>query len=286
MSIIDPSRTGSRDLAKTASKDPLKEAKDQAKLRQAAQLFEAQFLKTLWKEMRKTVHKTGLVNGGQAEEMFTDLMDQAVSDQTSQGRSMGLADLVEHQLGRQRVKSPSLARRGNGLGLSATPEAALPSTPAAPKLNPLPGLGRYQRSSRAAEDYQLPVAGGVVSSVFGSRLHPITGEERPHKGLDLAAPQGTPVAAAKSGTVTFAGDGGEFGNLVVIEHQGGGSTRYGHLDSLLVKEGQQVSQGQEVATVGNTGLSTGAHLHFEVRDAAGQAVDPLPLVAKGLDLAG
>ncbi len=102
---------------------------------------------------------------------------------------------------------------------------------------------------------------GTVTSRFGARWG------RSHKGLDIGAPKGTPIKAAAAGTVTLAqyGYGGGYGNHVIISHGNGIQTLYGHCTSLNVKVGQQVAQGQVIATVGNTGDSTGNHLHLEIR---------------------
>lgn len=116
-----------------------------------------------------------------------------------------------------------------------------------------------------------------VTSGFGVRTDPITGAERVHHGVDLAAPRGTPVASARSGVVTFAGRKGGYGNLVVVDHGGGLETRYAHLDRLHVAAGDVVEQGDRVGAVGSTGRSTGPHLHFEAR-RAGRAIDPGDLV--------
>lgn len=102
---------------------------------------------------------------------------------------------------------------------------------------------------------------GVVTSRFGTRWG------RSHKGIDIGAPQGTTIYAAASGTVTYAqyGYGGGYGNHLIISHGNGITTLYGHCTSLLVSEGQYVTQGQAIATVGSTGSSTGNHLHLEIR---------------------
>jgi murein DD-endopeptidase MepM/ murein hydrolase activator NlpD len=104
-----------------------------------------------------------------------------------------------------------------------------------------------------------------VSSEFGNRRHPILGYNRFHSGIDIAAPHGQAVYAAASGKVLFSGVQGGYGNTVIINHGGGISTLYGHNSSLLVKAGQVVARGQIIARVGSTGLSTGPHVHFEVR---------------------
>ena len=104
---------------------------------------------------------------------------------------------------------------------------------------------------------------GVITSRFGSND---SVRSHAHSGLDIAAPYGTPIKAAASGTVTFSGNAGDgFGNYVIVSHGNGVTTVYAHCSSLLVSSGQTVSQGQVIARVGSTGNSTGNHLHLEVR---------------------
>ena len=103
---------------------------------------------------------------------------------------------------------------------------------------------------------------GIISSRFGVRSNV---RSSAHPGLDIATSTGTPISAAASGTVTFAGWKGSYGYLAVITHSNGVQTYYGHCNKLYVSAGQTVSQGQNIATVGSTGNSTGPHLHFEIR---------------------
>ncbi len=115
-----------------------------------------------------------------------------------------------------------------------------------------------------------------ISSNYGYRTHPVTGERyKLHAGMDVPASMGTPIVAAADGTVILAGYNGGYGYCVIISHGGGLSTLYGHNSSLNVSVGQKVTRGQQIALSGNTGLSTGPHLHFEVR-VNGTAKDPLP----------
>lgn len=111
-------------------------------------------------------------------------------------------------------------------------------------------------------------ANGSITSGFGMRVHPITGKNKPHNGIDISSNGGTDIYAAASGTVSFAGYMRGFGNTVIITHIIDGQTvhtLYAHLASYNVSNGQQVSRGQRIATMGTTGTSTGVHLHFEVR---------------------
>jgi len=106
---------------------------------------------------------------------------------------------------------------------------------------------------------------GWVTSDFGSRLDPYTSERVMHAGLDIAGPHGKEIVAPADGTVVFAGLEGGYGNVLVVDHGYGIKTRYGHLASIKVKSGERVKRGDVVAAMGNTGRSTGPHLHYEVR---------------------
>jgi murein DD-endopeptidase MepM/ murein hydrolase activator NlpD len=117
-------------------------------------------------------------------------------------------------------------------------------------------------------------SGGSITSGFGYRVHPVLGYSRFHAGLDFGADYGSPIWAAKGGVVLFAGWYGGYGQAVVVDHGGGITTLYGHASELYVSEGQTVQRGQLIAAIGSTGLSTGPHLHFEVR-ANGEPIDPL-----------
>ena len=114
---------------------------------------------------------------------------------------------------------------------------------------------------------------GPITSEFGWRTHPITGDQRFHSGLDIGGDYGIPVHAAQGGTVTYAGWVSGYGNTVIIDHGGGITTLYGHNQSLAVSEGQSVSQGETISYCGSTGNSTGPHCHFEVRQN-GEPVSP------------
>jgi murein DD-endopeptidase MepM/ murein hydrolase activator NlpD len=131
--------------------------------------------------------------------------------------------------------------------------------------------------SNAMLDF-VPVQEGYVSSSFGRRSDPITGRIAMHTGTDFSAPRGTPIFAVGAGVVTFSGRNGAYGNMVEISHGDGYKTRYAHAHELKVEKGDLVSKGQQIATVGSTGRSTGPHLHFEVY-RNGMAVNPARYIA-------
>ncbi len=153
-------------------------------------------------------------------------------------------------------------------------EAYAPVTPAVRRMvaPSLPAMGKadpYLPGGGTAAGMVWP-AQGMLSSGFGWRWG------RPHKGIDIAAPIGTPIVAAAAGKVAYAGwNEGGYGYMVEVEHEDGTLTRYAHNNRILVHDGQQVNQGQQISEMGSTGRSTGPHLHFEIRQRGGEAVNPI-----------
>ena len=131
-----------------------------------------------------------------------------------------------------------------------------------------------ERGTKIPHTYIKPISGGRQSSGFGRRKAPTRGASSYHRGIDWATPVGTAVMASSAGTVAKAGWGSGYGYVVYINHADGRQTRYGHLSKVLVSVGQTVSQGQKIALSGNTGVSTGPHVHFEIL-INGSQVNPL-----------
>lgn len=131
-----------------------------------------------------------------------------------------------------------------------------------------------ERGTKIPPTYIKPISGGRLSSGFGRRRSPTKGASSYHKGIDWATPVGTAVVASCGGVVERAGWGSGYGYVVYLRHSDGRQTRYGHLSKILVKPGQSVSQGQRIALSGNTGRSTGPHVHFEIL-INGAQVNPL-----------
>lgn len=131
-----------------------------------------------------------------------------------------------------------------------------------------------ERGTIVPPTYVKPISGGRLSSGFGRRNAPTAGASTYHKGVDWATPVGTPVYASSGGTVVKAGWGSGYGYVVYINHPDGRQTRYAHLSKVLVSVGQTVSQGDKIALSGNTGVSSGPHVHFEIL-IGGRQVNPL-----------
>jgi murein DD-endopeptidase MepM/ murein hydrolase activator NlpD len=136
-----------------------------------------------------------------------------------------------------------------------------------------------RKISDAVRPKGKPVAEGAISSYFGERSDPFTGEEGFHKGLDFPGTAGEPVMAVAAGVVTWAGERSGFGTLVEINHGNGYVTRYAHNQAALVKVGETVTRGEQIALMGSTGHSTGPHVHFEVLHN-GTQIDPLIFVKR------
>lgn len=146
----------------------------------------------------------------------------------------------------------------------------------------LTSMGRLEEARRAMDDVPIhkPIETTRISSGFGLRQDPFTGQSAFHSGIDFPAPTGTPILSAGRGTVTFVGWKGDYGRVVEITHASGLMSRYPHLSRALVEQGDEVEADIPIALVGSTGRSTGPHLHFEIRDE-NSAIDPTPYLAAG-----
>ena len=135
----------------------------------------------------------------------------------------------------------------------------------------------YHSARLAATPSIMPTQGWLSSAFSSMRAHPILHTARPHEGIDVSAPMGSPIEAPAAGVVTDAGWEAGYGNKIVINHGFGIITKFAHASKLLVHSGQKVSRGQRIALVGNSGLATGPHLHYEVH-VKGRPVNPLKYV--------
>ena len=142
------------------------------------------------------------------------------------------------------------------------------------------GVGYFDERGRSAQKalMKTPINGARLSSSYGLRRHPILGYTKVHRGVDFAAPSGTPVFAAGNGVVAYAGRKGAYGKYIKIRHNGRYSTAYAHLRGFKrgIRRGRRVTQGQTIGYVGSTGRSTGPHLHYEIH-VNGRKINPLRL---------
>lgn len=226
-----------------------------------------------------------------AESRFGELREQAASDIGEVERltaelNAEVADLAEAREVRERARNAIDGRRSEWLGRVEDLERQeadftdqikaeqrrLDAERAADEAREAATAGFD--AGQSSEGYIWPTAGGI-GSYFGLRMHPVLGYSRLHGGLDIGGRMGQPIWAAKEGTVILAGVNGGYGNTIVIDHGNGYATLYGHQSSFEIRKGDYVETGQHIGNVGSTGLSTGPHLHFEVR-IDGSVVDPLP----------
>ena len=246
-------------------------------VKSAAAELASLFVYQMLAAMRRTVPKSGLLDKGFAHDTYLSLFDQEIARHMARREDLGLVTLLQRQL-----KETDADCR-----LPGRPDTALPRPPGAgTSLAPILHAGRamaidaYRQQAGPTDDmFVLPVEGQRTSG-YGMRLHSIDHAERLHSGMDIAAPDGTPIQAAAAGQVVFSGMQAGYGNVVVIQHKEGYSTLYAHNTDNLVSVGTPVRQGQPIATVGSTGQSIGPHLHFEVHKD-GKWLDPTLFFAAG-----
>ncbi|WP_421731863.1 M23 family metallopeptidase [Brevundimonas sp.] len=199
-----------------------------------------------------------------------EVVNAVVAYATQTGDLTGLYSLLDTRRPEDVAAEIEAARAdANSAVIEGSP---LPSVTAEPA--PAPAA-----SAAPASTYIMPLEGRVTSGL-GARRAPLRGASTDHGGIDIAVPIGTPVVAPADGVVEFAGPRGRGGNTVLIRHADGRVTGYAHLDSINVKAGDRVTQGTAFAVSGNTGNSTGPHLHFSARDAQGRRIDPRSIVGQ------
>lgn len=263
-----------------------------AQLKKAAVELESVFYYFMVKAMRDTVPKDGMFDGGDGEDVMGSMLDQQLSEVMAAGD--GNSAVTARMLDELRGRSAYMGGGGQPAPVSATTqgEAQPKKTAVQPNvqamdfgsLSPKRPSGPHASAPAPAPAPQPAETGpgpesvslkllGRITSHFGLRKDPFTGQVRQHNGLDIAEPEGSPVRSAGVGKVIFSGERRGYGNLVIVDHGDGLETYYAHCSQNLVKQGETVKKGEEIAKVGHTGRATGPHLHFEVR-RDGKAVNP------------
>jgi murein DD-endopeptidase MepM/ murein hydrolase activator NlpD len=215
--------------------------------------------------LKQIVTSSGAFKGGEgAGSAFrSDIFAQTLSDALAQGGGIGLAKMLERSL-------------GGGAPDPAAPSASVAALSHPPPRSPVAQPGtRPPDGARSGLPVELssPLPGARTTSPFGVRKDPISGLQAAHPGLDFAASGGASIEASAPGVVIAAGPRGSYGLAVEIDHGHGITTLYGHASQVLVQPGERVERGDPVALLGDTGRSTGPHLHFEVR-ADGHPLNP------------
>jgi murein DD-endopeptidase MepM/ murein hydrolase activator NlpD len=276
---------------------------DEAKVRELAHEFEGMLLLQMLREMRQTTH----IGGGEEEsagfqagdDTMSDTMDAELARQLSLAGGVGLADvIVEAFKAHQLIEPQETVNTGARAALHTSAPLARESTTVVP---PTPdrrvsvkGTAGLAGSSTAVSSTGQPAAGAPtipadsesdgpsavplptdarLTSHFGWRHDPFTGQARFHGGVDVRAAYGSDVPTAAAGRVVSTGTQGGYGLTVVVEHAPGLRTRYAHLSASLVRVGDEVTAGQPIGRAGRSGRATGPHLHFEVIQD-GQRIDP------------
>ncbi len=212
---------------------------------EAARAFEGYLVEMMVQQMRKTIPEGIFQSTG--VDMFSGMFDQAVAKEIAAAGGFGLAEVMMAQMSGTDPSSLSMAVE--------------------------PGLGSARETPLAPfASGDLP-ADGVVTSQFGYRKDPFTGERQFHRGIDIAAPMGSDIRSLAAGTVTMAEDRPGYGLVVMVEHDDGWRSLYAHCEATQVRPGQRIEAGETIASVGSSGRSTGPHLHLELH-SSGHAVDP------------
>jgi murein DD-endopeptidase MepM/ murein hydrolase activator NlpD len=224
-------------------------------LREGVIEFASLFIFQMFQVMRRTIPQSGLLDKGFAHELYTSLFDQEIARQLARREDLGLTAVLLRQFREQGADAPSPVHR------SAS-------------------LETYKQQTHPSPDvFSLPTD-GFLSSPFGWRHDPFEQATKWHNGIDIATAAGSVVRAAAPGIVSFSGPRPGYGNLLIIDHQNGYQTYYGHNAEHLVLSGERVKGGQPIARVGQTGRATGPHVHFELRKD-GQVLDPSSFLRKG-----
>lgn len=240
--MIDPFKSDSvSSLSRQSAVEGDGAKADNKQIAVLAQQFEAMLMTQMLREMKESMAPEKEEGGGFGADNLGDMVNSEFGTALTKSGGVGLADSLMKAL--QRLEPRDVSKDEQSFGMAPSP------TPQAPSPDPL------------------------VSSSFGMRADPINGHQKFHKGTDIRSAYGQEVRAAAGGVVTFAGEQSGYGLVVKVDHGDGLETRYAHLSSADVRVGATVAAGSPIARSGNSGRTTGPHLHFEVRQD-GQPIDP------------
>ena len=232
-------------------------------LKGVASEFESLFIFYMLKTMREAIPKSGLFDEGSNKDMYDSIMDQELSKKLSKSGGIGLYKfLLEHL---QKNHKEGQKEEENEI-ISAIPSKVIEN---------------YKKISGAGSimEHNLSLW-GRISSNYGYRKDPFSGEMAFHKGVDFVKREGEEIFPAMKGTVIYSGREKGYGNVVIVKHESGYETLYAHNSKNIVRIGDTVNESTPIAYAGQTGRTTGSHLHFEIRKD-GNSIDPLNFFRNG-----
>jgi murein DD-endopeptidase MepM/ murein hydrolase activator NlpD len=255
--------------ARALSGAPTPEA-ERARVAELSQQFEAMLMLQMVQQMRRSLLDEAEQGQGFGGTTMQETFDSEFSRFLAESGGVGFGAFMTRTID-ERAGSPASSEAAVAHPVSFALPSPQATALAAAGASGVPG-SRSADMVDAGTSVDLPL-GSPVTSAYGWRSDPFTGEARFHRGVDLRASYGTEVPAASGGTVVSAGERGTYGNLVVVRDGQGVETRYAHLSALLVKEGDVIGAGTPIGRVGSSGRSAAPHLHFEVL-VNGERVDP------------
>jgi murein DD-endopeptidase MepM/ murein hydrolase activator NlpD len=261
-------------------------------LKKASQEFEALFISYLLKVMRTTVPQSdGEEASTLGKETYLEMFDQEIGLHVARSQSLGIGEMLYRKLSTKDGNKPAGTENQRSLNLKqhlhvnpqSTNVSGVSDSQVRQPSQPSPG-DESTESQQPLLELTSPVD-GVRSSSFGIRPDPFTHQYQFHQGVDVAAPSGSQIHAAHAGTVIFSGFLSGYGKTMIIEHENGYRTLYAHAAKNLVAVGEKVASQQVIGVVGNTGRSTGSHLHFEL-EKNGEKLDPVGYLAPSKESTG
>lgn len=252
---------------------------DREKLKTLAAQFESMLLVQMLRGMReagKWDDDESPEAGGFGADALFETIDTELANHLSAVKGLGLSQQLLRELEKYAAGAPGASAAGTP-GTSVVPEPRhVPGAPEASvpgELRTAPVNAPAPTEAPAGGPVQFTVAPGSVTSSYGWRRDPLSGDQKFHRGIDVRAAYGDDIQAAGSGRVVFSGEQRGYGTTVVVEHGNGVRTRYAHLSAAVVQAGDEVASGQVLGRAGRSGRATGTHLHFEVT-ANGRHVNP------------
>ena len=280
--IVERARAAVGEIRAKKSTDAAAGGSDRSRLEKVAQEFESMLLTQVLRDMRKS----GSWEDGESEgdtlgaDTMYETLDVELAGHLAKVQGLGLSKQLLEAFDRMNstglrplapapsaprpIEVPAWMPSDLNRPSDLKPEAIAPAVTESGSRSP----------SGLRDEPSVPPVEGTVTSSFGWRHDPFTGESKFHRGVDLKAAYGQDVRAAGEGRVVFSGTQGGYGTTVLVEHEDGTRTRYAHLSAAMVAAGDQVGAGQPVGQAGHSGRATGTHVHFEVIAPNGQALDP------------